>query len=157
MNAEKNIEFTAAIRGYHSYKRYWQPKEAERLECLHKVDNPFDVSAIKTGNSDKVITGHLPREISRVTKFLLDRGAVADAELTSTHYRRSPIMPGGLEIPWKFTVKLPGTVKNHMLLDRYMQLVNSLYCKPKEKVIMGLFLTKTQLPALLPQSRIAAC
>ena len=37
-----------------------------------------------------------------------------------------------------------------------MQLVNSLYCEPKEEVIMGLFLTKTQLPALLPASRIAA-
>ena len=82
MNAEKNVEFTAAIRGYHFYKRYWQPKEAERLECLHEVDNPFDVLAIKTVNSDKVITGHLPCEISRVTKFLLDRGAVAYAELT---------------------------------------------------------------------------
>ena len=48
------------------------------------------------------------------------------------------------------------TVKNHMLLDRYMQLVNSLYCEPKEEVIMGSFFTKTQLPAFLPASRIAA-
>ena len=93
-------------RGYHVYKRYWQPKEAERLECLHEVDNPFDVFAIKTANSDKVITGHLPREISRVTKFLLDRETVAYAELTSTHYRRSPIMQSCLEISCKVTVKL---------------------------------------------------
>ena len=82
-----------------------------------------------------------PREISRVTKFLLDRGAVAYAELLSTHYRRLPIMQGGLEIPSKITVNLHGTVKNHMLLDRYMQLVNALYCEPKEGVIMGSFLT----------------
>ena len=123
-------------------KRYWQPKEAERLECLHEVDNPFDVLAIKTVNSDKVITGHLPCEISRVTKFLLDRGAVAYAELTSTHYRRSSIMQGCLEIPCKITVKLHGIVTNHMPLDRYMQLVNSLYCQPKEKVIMGSFFDK---------------
>ena len=86
MNAEKNIEFTAAICGYHLYKRYWQPKQAQRLECLHEVDSPFDVFAIKTVNSNKVIAGHLPREISRVTKFLLDRGAAAYAELTLTHY-----------------------------------------------------------------------
>ena len=66
-------------------------------------------------------------------------------------------MQGGLEIPLNITVKLHGTVKNHMVLDRYMQLVNSLYCEPKEKVIMGSFLTKTQLLALLPASRIAAC
>ena len=93
--------------------------------------------------------------MSHVTKFLLDRGAAAYAELTSTHYRRSPIMQGGLEVPCKITVKLHGTVKNHMLLDRYMQLVNSFYCEPKEEVIMGSFLTKTQLRALLPASRIA--
>ena len=60
------------------------------------------------------------------------------AELTSTH-RRLPIMQGGLEIPCKITVKLHGTVKNHMLFDRYMELVNSLYCEPKEEVIMGSF------------------
>ena len=156
MNAEKNIEFTAAICGYHFYKRYWQPKEAERLACLHEVDNPFDVFAIKTVNSDKVITSHLPREIPRVIKFLLDRGAVAYAELTTAHYQRSPLIQGGLEIPCKITLKLHGNVKNHMVLDRYMLLVNSLYCEPKEEVILCSFLTKTQLPALLPASRIAA-
>ena len=71
----------------------------------------FDVFAIKTVNSDKVITGYLPREISRVIKILLDRGAVAYAELVSTHYRRSPVIQGGLEVPYLITVKLHGTVK----------------------------------------------
>ena len=70
---------------------------AERLECLHEVDNPFDVLAIETVNSGKVISSHLPREKSRVTKFLLDRGAIAYTELTSTHYRRLPVMQGVLE------------------------------------------------------------
>ena len=37
-----------------------------------------------------------------------------------------------------------------------MQLVNSFYCELKKEVIMGSFLTETQLPALLPASRIAA-
>ena len=104
MNAEKSIEFTAANRTYHFLKRYWQPKGAERLQCLREVDNPFDVFVIKTVNSDKIITSHLPREISRMAKFLQDKGTVAYAELTSTHYRRS-IMQGGLEIPCKITVK----------------------------------------------------
>ena len=39
-NAERNIEFTVAIHGYHFYKIYCQPKEAKRLASLHKVDNP---------------------------------------------------------------------------------------------------------------------
>ena len=70
----------------HFYKTYWQLKEAEMLECLHEVDNPFDVFAIKTVNLDKVIIGYSPRKISRMTLFLLDRGAIAYAELTSTRY-----------------------------------------------------------------------
>ena len=138
MNAEKNIEFTAAILA----KKILATERSWEVRMFARSWNPFDVFAIKTLNSDKVITGHLPREISRVTKFLLDRGAVAYAELTSTHYRRSSIMQGCLEIPCKITVKLHGIVTNHMPLDRYMQLVNSLYCQPKEKVIMGSFFDK---------------
>ena len=42
--------------------------------------------------------GHLPREVSRVTKFLLDRGARISLVLSSRHYRRSPLVQGGLEI-----------------------------------------------------------
>ena len=36
--------------------------------------------------------GHISVEISRGTKFLLDRGAEVIAELTEKHYRRSPLV-----------------------------------------------------------------
>ena len=65
-------EFDSAIRGFHFYKRYWNPTPQEELFCHHEEENAFDVFAIKTTNKDGVIRGHLPREIS---KFLLDRGA----------------------------------------------------------------------------------
>ena len=42
------------------------------------------------------IVGHLPRKISWPTKFLLDRRAKVTAQLTGTHYRRSPLLQGGL-------------------------------------------------------------
>ena len=32
-------------------------------------------------------------------------------------------------------------MKNHMLLSRYKELVNKLYCEPKNEVIIGNFLT----------------
>ena len=85
--------------------------------------------------------GHLPREISRPTKFWLDRGAEIVAEMESSHYRRSPLIQGGLEIRCKVSVTLPGTIKNHMLLDRYKELVNKFYCVPKNEVIVGNFVT----------------
>ena len=56
-------------------------------------------------------------EISRVTKFLLVRRANVSAKLTSTHYRRSPLVQGGIEIPCAVTVTMPGTVSNQLLME----------------------------------------
>ena len=77
--------------------------------------------AIKMYKSIGQIVGHLPREISRVTKFLLDRGAVVQATLSTTHYKRSPLVQGGLEIACKVSVEMPGTIENHLLIDRNFQ------------------------------------
>lgn len=60
--------------------------------------------------------------------------------LTSVHYKRAPLIQGGLEIPCKITVTLPGTVSNILVFGRYQQLVEALYSEPKEEVILGSFL-----------------
>ena len=76
------------------------PEPEQTLNCFHEETNTFDRFAIKVCEKDKnEIVGHLPMEISRVTKFLLDRGANVSAKLTSTHYRRSLLVQGGIEIP----------------------------------------------------------
>ena len=43
---------------------------------------------------------------------------------------------------------MPGTIKNHLLLDRYKKLVEKLYCEPKNEVIIGNFLTRGVEPNL---------
>ena len=85
-------------------------------------------------------------EITRVTKFLLDRGAVTVATLNTTNYRRSPLVQGGLEIACKVTVRTPGTIKNHMLMDRYLEPVRTLYAEPKDEIILGSFLCPLDVP-----------
>ena len=65
-------EFESAVRGFHYYKKYWRPRIEEELFCSHEEENAFDVFAIKVADMSGVIRGHLPREISRVTKFLLE-------------------------------------------------------------------------------------
>ena len=88
MACNKVFEFSAAVRGYHYYKRFWIPQKDQILECFFETHNQFDRFAIKVcevGNENAV--GHLPREISRVTKFFMDRGAIVSAHLTSEHYR----------------------------------------------------------------------
>ena len=64
------------------------------------------------------------------------------AKLTATHYRKSPLFQGGLEIPCEVTVSMPGSIKDNMLLQRYQNMVDELYCQPKEDVIMGSFIEK---------------
>ena len=138
-NTLKITEFSAAGRGYDYYGSIWFPEKEEQLDCSHDFDNVFDVFAIKTSKPDGTVIGHLPREISRATKFLLDQ---ISAIITSTDYRRSPLVQGGLEIACKVIVKLPGTVRNHLLMDRYVKIVKVNYIEPKHKVILGSFLKK---------------
>ena len=89
----------------------------QTLNCLHEEENTFDRFAIKFCGKDKnEIVGHLPMKISRVTKFLVDRGANVSTKLTSTHYRRSPLVQGVIEIPCIVTVSMPGTLINQLLI-----------------------------------------
>ena len=65
------------------------------------------------------IVGHLPMEISRMTKFLLDRGTRIEATLSSTHCRQSPLVQGDLEIPCMVKVLMMPTQLSKKLVDRY--------------------------------------
>ena len=103
--AFETVRFIAATRGFHVYRKVWQPLENESLDCLREPDNIYDMFTIKTcqkySNGERGrIVGHLPIEVSRLTKFLLDRGAAVSATLISTRYRSSPLVQGGLEIQY---------------------------------------------------------
>ena len=130
----------------HYYRNTWNPEESEVLQCSHELENAFDLFAIKTCKQEGQIVGHLPMEIARVTKFLLDRGAVIIATFNTTNYRRSPLIQGGLESACKVTLRIPWTIKNHMLMDRYLELVRTLYAEPKDEIILGLFLCPLNVP-----------
>ena len=100
--------------------------------------------AIKTCDHRGIMVGHLPREVSRITKFIIDRGAIV--MLTGTHYRRSPLVKGGLEIRCKVSLSMCGTCLNLLLLERYKQLSEEFYLEPKEETTLGSFLTPVQEP-----------
>ena len=141
MTCVKYFQFSAAVGGFHYYRKSWLPEPEQALNCFHEEGNIFDRFAIKVCEKDKnEIVGHPPMKISRVTKFLLDRGANVSGKLTSTHYRRSPLVQGGIGISCVVTVSMPGTVINQLLMQRYKQLVKTLYTEPKEEEILGTFL-----------------
>ena len=73
--------------------------------------------------------GHLPLEISI-------------EDIKDCHYRRSPLLQGGLEIPCVVNAKLIGTKKNKEILTKYLDIVQIHYVEPSsdEDVIMVFFL-----------------
>ena len=71
-----------AIRGYHVYQKIWQPELNETLHVFTR-NNEFDAFSVKTVRAiDNATVAHLPREISRPTKYLLDRGATVKVLIT---------------------------------------------------------------------------
>ena len=136
MKYVKMFECTAAIHGYHYYKKFCKPESHQVLNCYHEKNNAFDRFAIMVCEigKDETAVGHLPMEILRVTKFFIDRGGSIIAELTSAHYRRSPLTQGGIEIPCKVTAKIPGTVINLLIMEKYIQLVQKLCTEPKDEI-----------------------
>ena len=120
----KSFEFTAAVRGFHVYREIWLTYINDTLKCLHEFGNTYDVFAIECIKGNMI--GHLLREISRPTKYLLDQGAIVTATITSEHYRKSSLFQGGLGIRWVITVTMIVTVRGHLLLKRYEQFVKTL-------------------------------
>ena len=103
----------------------------KKMNCFHERNNPFDMFAIQVCHLEtNKRVGHLPMEISRISKFLMDRGAIFQARLTSTHYRRSPLVRGGLEIPCEITIRMPSNSCTKELLEKYDTLLNDLYVEP---------------------------
>ena len=139
MDYSKVLEFSASIGEYHYYKSLWNPIPNQKLKCTHEGNNPFNMFAIKVCDYVKIV-GHLPMEISRSAKYLLDRGAVFTVEVTSTNYRRSPLIQGGLEISTKLTVMMPVTLKDRLLMGKYNEIVNERYAEPKDEEVLGSFL-----------------
>ena len=140
------FEFTAAVRGFHVYRKTWRPKEGQVLNCYYEKGNSFDPFSIKVCEQNSCeIVGHLPREISRVTEFMLDRGASVNAELTSSHYRSSPLVQGGLEIRCKISIKMHSSF-NKAVFECYKDMVKELYIEPKKEELLGSFLLEETIP-----------
>ena len=142
--AEILTEVPSAVRGFHYYRATWNPREAEELVCEREEDNPYDVFAIKVIDDNGRIVGHLPMEISRSTSFLILRGATITAVLTETHYRRSPIMKGGLEIPCKLIIRMLRTSHNKSIAAHFEKLVAKFYSEPSDELIMGSFVEEPE-------------
>ena len=110
--------YTATVRGYHYYKQFWNPVKNEELRCSHEEFNLYDIKVIHQNGKT---VGHLPRELSRVTKLFLDRGVTMYVNLSAGHYILSPLVQAGMEIPCTVNFRMPSTIKNAQLAERYLK------------------------------------
>ena len=106
------------------------PEIGQILACDHEPNNAFDAFAIALSSENGQIIGHLPREISRATKFLMDRGARFEADVLFQRYRRSPLVQGGLEIPIKLRLSIRPSKLNERLISRYVEVYQRSYEDP---------------------------
>ena len=83
-------------------------------------------------------------EISRPTKFLLDRGARITATLTSLLYYASPHILGGLEIPCLFEVFMSRTIKNKENISKFEELIEALHQEKDGRPVNGSILVFNQ-------------
>ena len=117
----KIFEFYSAVRDYDDFKKYWEPVANQQFDSAHEVDNPYDYFEIKTCTRGR--NGHTarysPMEISRPTKYILQRGATVVATFLSSNYRRSPLVQGGLEIQCCIATFVSETLKNKEFIQKY--------------------------------------
>ena len=56
------------------------------MTCTHEEHNPYDIFSMKVCKPDSdEIVGDLPMGISRITKFIVDRGAKCTLKIRGMH------------------------------------------------------------------------
>ena len=136
IEATVTYSFLCGIRGFRVYKEVWRLILRDRLNPSHERKNLHDryaaIAAYKRlpGRLADSIIGHLPREISRPTRFFLLREGFVFGEVINTTHKRSPLVQRGLEIPVKVVIELEATAKNRLIIDKHKELVLANYKEP---------------------------
>lgn len=134
--ASLTVSFPCGLRGFHVYKDIWNPVLGEELCTIHESDNVYDrfaIAARKRLPGSPLIestVGHLPKEISRITRYIMLYGAIVSVKVMDPHHRRSPLVQGGLEIPVQVNVVMEFSAQNEKALSRYEELVRQSYKEP---------------------------
>ena len=121
-----------AVSTFIKIKELWNSKLNEKLETIHEENNPHDryaVAAIRKTVSRlrPVVVGHLPREISRFTRFIILHGATVKVKVSDTKYRRSPLIQGGLEIPVEVEVQMETPSKTGLTFSFQLDIFDNFF------------------------------
>ena len=130
------FDFITGLRGFHVYRDIWKPSLNQFINFKQEKNNRYDRFAVAgmtilPGTLAASIVGHMPRELSRFIWYAIERGARITATLVSTQAKDSPLVQGGLEIP--FIVKVEW--ENEINLQRLKKKVASLSCSLEEDYV----------------------
>lgn len=108
--APSSFEKESVVRGHHIYKIVWSPVIGEELPLSPEDSNEHDDHAVAVLKGGDVI-GHIPRSISRIAWFFLQRGGSITCRITGK--RKVGV---GLEVPCVY--RFSGSIKNVAKLRR---------------------------------------
>ena len=109
-------------------KRYGNLRLRHSFSCIHERNNQHDRYAIATTKLLhrqlwNLTLGHLPGGMSCFTRLIISKGADVSVKVKDPHFRQSPLIQGGLEIPVEATVRMEGCMKSIETIERFKQLV----------------------------------
>ena len=79
-------EKSSVVKGHHVYKFVWTPVIGQKLNTKLEEDNEHDKHAVAVLLDDQIV-GHLPRSISRVSRFFLRRGGAITCRVIANSFR----------------------------------------------------------------------
>ena len=115
----RKVEMSSCIRGYHVYRKDWNPVIEEMLECEKEITNNQDRYAVAVKRNGTIV-GHLPRKIARVCSLFLRRGGSISCRVTGGRQYSSDLPQGGLEIPCILTFN--GNIQDLEKITELLQL-----------------------------------
>ena len=125
------------------------------MKCLNQLWNAYGVFAIKWTKGNTTV-GNLPREISKLKKYLLDRWAIVTATNTSENYWKLPFFQGGLEILFIITATMVSNSSWTVTTSKIRPVCQTLYAEPKDEVIFGSYITETNLSLVQVNDEVRA-
>ncbi len=102
-SANFRVSFGSVVRGFHIYKFIWTPVVNDEHSVQQERGNAEDQYAVAIINND-LIVGHVPRELSQIFWFFIERGGEISCRIMGRR-QRSPLLQGGLEIPCIYTLR----------------------------------------------------
>ena len=113
------------------YSAKWKAQVGEKISIVHEKSTLHDINTM-AGKKNlpeamvSSITGDIPKEISRYTRYIFEHGARVCAFVDSSTHRVSPLIQGGLVIPSRFEIRLPNNEVNDSNLKKYKQSIENM-------------------------------